>query len=400
MALTEAQHLTPSERLIIALLSPYHGGSHAAWAAGYQATSRHDVQLLTLPARFWKWRMHGGAVTLAEAFRRDGMQPDVILATDMLDLTTFLALTRGQTAVIPTALYMHENQLTYPLPADGRIGPMRRQQGERDLHYAFINYAAMLAADCVLFNSTYHRESWLASLPTFLKHFPEYQLLDTIAALQAKSHVLPVGLRLDDLQPPNEPPSAADSPPLILWNQRWEYDKNPEAFFAALYALAEEGLAFEVALCGEMFGKRPLIFQEALDRLHGRLIHVGYASRERYRELLWQATITISTAHHEFFGISILEAIACHTFPLLPRRLSYPELIPAAYHPYCLYEDQADLVERLRQALQAPDQLQPVVTELATAVRRFDWPILAPRYDQLLTTLRADFVRQPLRIDV
>ena len=41
------------------------GGSHQAWAEGYAAHSAHMVELLTLPARFWKWRMHGGAVTLA-----------------------------------------------------------------------------------------------------------------------------------------------------------------------------------------------------------------------------------------------------------------------------------------------------------------------------------------------
>ena len=121
--------------------------------------------------------MHGGAITLARRFLAAKARPDVILATDMLDLTTFLALTRPQTAVIPTILYMHENQLTYPLPADGRTGPMRRQLGERDQHYAFINIASMLAANHVFFNSHYHLESFFDVLPNFLKHFPEYNEL-------------------------------------------------------------------------------------------------------------------------------------------------------------------------------------------------------------------------------
>ena len=38
-----------------ALISPYHGGSHRAWAEGLQAFTQHDVTLLTLPARFWPW---------------------------------------------------------------------------------------------------------------------------------------------------------------------------------------------------------------------------------------------------------------------------------------------------------------------------------------------------------
>ncbi|MDX1664963.1 MAG: DUF3524 domain-containing protein, partial [Candidatus Promineifilaceae bacterium] len=86
----------------ILLLSPYHAGSHRAWAEGYRRHSAHTVELLTLPGRFWKWRMHGGAVTLAQRFmRRKKPLPDLILATDMLDLTTFLALTRRRTARLP-----------------------------------------------------------------------------------------------------------------------------------------------------------------------------------------------------------------------------------------------------------------------------------------------------------
>jgi hypothetical protein len=110
------------------------------------------LTLLTLPGRFWKWRMHGSAVTLARLYREQyaANPPDVILATDMLDLSTFLALTRDLTHAIPAGLYMHENQLTYPLPATPGKGPMRRQKGERDYHYVFINYASMVTADFIL----------------------------------------------------------------------------------------------------------------------------------------------------------------------------------------------------------------------------------------------------------
>lgn len=382
-------------KINVLVLSPYDGGSHAAWTAGLQRYSGHNTAVLRLPARFWKWRMHGGAVTLARQFLArqflaQGQQPDVLLATDMLDLTTFLALTRPFTAHIPALLYMHENQLTYPLPADGRIGPMRRQKGERDLHYAFINYASMLAADWVLFNSAYHRESLLAELPRFLRHYPEYQELETIAALQAKSSVLPVGVEFARLLPPAPPPVPTE-PPLILWNQRWEYDKNPQAFLAVLYRLMDQDVAFRVALCGEQFGKRPLLLEEALQRLGERVIHAGYAEPETYRQLLWQATVTVSTAQHEFFGISLLEAIYCHTFPVLPHRLSYPELIPPPYHLRCLYQTEGGLLERLRWALAQPQAARGVAAELATAVARYDWAQQIGAYDTLL----ANAARQP-----
>ncbi|NIN36236.1 MAG: DUF3524 domain-containing protein, partial [Gammaproteobacteria bacterium] len=43
----------------ICLVEPFCTGSHAAWAEEYAHYSRHDVELLTLSGRYWKWRMHG-----------------------------------------------------------------------------------------------------------------------------------------------------------------------------------------------------------------------------------------------------------------------------------------------------------------------------------------------------
>lgn len=375
----------------ICLISPYHGGSHQAWAAGYQQHSQHDITLLTLPARFWKWRMHGGAVTLARRYVERAISADLLLASDMLDLTTFLALTRPHTHHLPVALYMHENQLTYPLPADPTTGPMRRQLGERDLHYAFINYVSMLAADRVCFNSRYHLDSFFAALPSFLKHYPEFNELNTIRKLQRKSDVLPVGLDLGWLIKRRPPaPEANSQPPLIIWNQRWEYDKNPDDFFEALYEVAAQGVEFRLAVCGQQFGRRPPVFDTAKERLSQQLIHFGYANSERYRQLLWEAAVTISTADHEFFGISILEAIAAHTFPLLPNRLSYPELIPTAYHNECLYQSQNGLVERLHWVLGHPAEAHRIATHLAETIGRFDWQYMAPVYDSFLGRMTSD----------
>ena len=47
------------------LISPYHTGSHRAWAEGYARHSRHQVTLLTMTGQLWKWRMLGAAVEMA-----------------------------------------------------------------------------------------------------------------------------------------------------------------------------------------------------------------------------------------------------------------------------------------------------------------------------------------------
>lgn len=363
--------------LTVWLLTPYHTGSHRAWAEGYAAHSRHRVRLLAMAGYFWKWRMQGAALELAEqaaALLAGGERPDLLLATSMVNVPAFLALLRRELAAVPVVLYMHENQLTYPPPPGTR----------RDLTYGMIQHLSMLAADRACFNSAYHLESWFAELPRLLKHFPDYTHLETVERARAKACVLPVGCdlaRFDALRGEEAGPRPSDRPPLILWNQRWEYDKDPAMMLRALYALADEGLAFRVALAGANFRVRPVEFEEARQRLAERLVHYGYVeSPADYGRLLWEADIVLSTAIHEFFGVSIVEAIYCGCWPILPRRLSYPELIPAEFHPLCFYDDFAGLLERLRAALAAPR----APAGLRAAVARFDWAVQAPAYDALL----------------
>ena len=368
----------------ICLIEPFHAGSHAAWAEEYARCSRHDIELLTLSGRHWKWRMHGGAVTLARQFLAGGCAPDLLLVSDMLDLTTFLALTRHKTSALPTALYCHENQLTYPWsPTDA--DPVR----QRDAHYAFINYTSALAAEAVLFNSRYHLEAFTGQLPAFLKRFPDQNELGSLAPLAAKSSVLPLALdlrRLDRYRP--APPAAKTAPPLILWNHRWEYDKGPEEFFAALYRLQDEGLPFEVAILGEAYRKAPPIFAEARQRLGRRIVHFGYARDfADYARWLWRADILPVTSRHDFFGASVVQAIYCHCTPLLPRRLAYPEHLPEALHDRFLYDGFDDLLNRLREILRNPLR---ETGELRAHVARYDWEELAGRYDDLFDTLSVE----------
>jgi glycosyltransferase involved in cell wall biosynthesis len=365
----------------ICLIEPFHSGSHAAWAEEYARASRHRVELLTLNGRHWKWRMHGGAVTLARQYLAGGLAPDLLLASDMLDLTTFLALTRAKTSRLPTALYCHENQLSYPWSPDDTDPAL-----QRDAHYAFINYASALAADAVLSNSGYHRDAFLADLPGFLKGFPDQNELESPALIAGKSAVLPLGLdlaRLDRHRP--EAPQDPGDPPLILWNHRWEYDKNPQEFFRALYQLQDEGLDFTVAILGEAYRKVPPAFGEARRRLGERIVQFGYVeSFADYAAWLWRADLLPVTSIHDFFGSSVVQALYCGCTPLLPRRLAYPEHLPEELQERYLYDDDAGLLERLRELLRRPDRASGA---LRAHVARYDWGVLVEHYDELLERL-------------
>ncbi len=368
----------------ILLINPFHGGSHAAVAEGYARHSQHRITLLTMPIYGgWRWRMRGAAVSMARQVAQLDTPPDLLLTTDMLDLPTFLGLARRSLPPhLPVALYMHENQLTYPLPA-GRT---------RDLSYAWINYTSMLAAGAVLFNSAFHRSSVLAALPDLTGRYHDYQELDLLAQIAAKAHVCYPGIELhrhDHHAQAEPPPPDPTLPPILLWNSRWDYDKQPEQFFAALEALEAQGVEFRLIMAGEYVDPQAERFAAARERWAHRTLHWGYAAdAASYSRLLHQADIVVSCAAQEFFGISVLEAMYCGCMPILPHRLSYPELLPTDLHAQCLYHSFEELVERLTAALRQPPPRHAHAALWRALAARFDWQHAAPRFDALLEAVR------------
>ncbi len=365
----------------ILLIEPYLTGSHAAWAEGYRRHSRHEVEILSLPGRNWKWRMHGGALTLSREFLARHPRPDLVLATDMLDLTTFLALTRSRTAGIPAAAYFHENQLAYPWAP----GDRDRARGT-DKHYGFINLASARAADRVFFNSAFNRDSFLSGARDLLGGFRDQPELETVEEVAARSEVLPLGLDLKRLDAFRLDPAENTEPPLILWNHRWEHDKDPETFFRILGTLADRGLDFRVAVLGENAGSRPNpVFEGARERLRDRIEAFGYAeSFAEYARWLWRADLLPVTSFHDFFGISVMEALYCRTFPLLPRRQAYPELMPGRWETDCFYTDDSELEARLESLLGKGLRAVPDCEELRRTAAAYDWAVMAAEYDRRL----------------
>ena len=328
--------------------------------------------------------MHGGAVSLAKTFMEQDSNPDLILATDMLDLTTFLSLTRERTAQIPTVLYFHENQISYPWSAGDRD-----ILHKRDKHYGFINYISALAANAVLFNSFYHRESFLYQLPNLLKHFPDYRELINIKTIASKSHVLHLGMDLSSLEtqrPNSGRQGKRDTAPVILWNNRWEYDKNPDDFFKALDIISEKGLDFQLVVLGENFRIKPDVFDRAQEKHKSRILQFGYVeSRKEYNLWLCSSDILPVTSNQDFFGMSVVEAVYCGIYPLLPRRLSYPEIFPPERFPLNYYDNFENLVEKLTKLVSNAKSVQNV--DYKEHLKKFSWEIKAPEYDDFFVSL-------------
>ena len=374
----------------ITILEPYFTGSHRAWAKGYAAHSAHDIDIITMPGRFWKWRMHGGAVTIAREFLAGGEVPDLILAGSMLDLSSFLALTRNTTAGVPAAVYFHENQLAYPWQERDRD----RQRG-RDVHYGFINYITALCADRIFFNSYYNMSSFLEELPRMLKHFPDCNELESVDEIAARSSVLHLGIEFPEPQGTASLSGLRHDLPVIMWNHRWEYDKNPAAFFNALIALDQQNLDFRVILLGESFRQKPEEFTRAIDILGEKIIHAGFVeSRAEYAFWLSCGNLLPVTSIHDFFGVSVCEAIWCGCFPILPRRLAYPELVPEEFHQRVFYDTDEDFYRMLAWTVTNWDRMRgermETVRGLMDAMRCFSWTGMAPVYDKIFSEILND----------
>lgn len=355
----------------VVLIEPFYGGSHKVWVDGWVANTRHQITLVSHPGEFWRWRLRGGAVTLAQELGDQIMgsgPPDLVVVSGMVDLAALAGLARGHLAGVPLVLYLHESQLLYPL------APGQRPDTSLDI----AAWRSVLAADEVWFNSGFHRDALRAALPELLAAQPAPGHAHLVAAAFERTRVLWPGAATAAL---NEMPrDDSPRPPRVLWNQRWAHDKNPDVVIGALRRLAVEGVEFTVALGGEDQRTDQL---EALcrdDALAGRIEPVGFLPRAPYCELLLRSDVVVSAADHEFFGIAVVEAIAAGGVPLLPNRLSYPELIEAPWQRAVLYED-GQLVERLRSVLVDLASTRRALDGLRESMRRFDLAVVTEAHD-------------------
>jgi hypothetical protein len=289
----------------------------------------------------------------------------------MMNVAAFAGAVRHIAPGVPIAVYFHESQFTYPLsPAD-----------RADFTYKMINWASAAAADLAIFNSTYHRDVFAAEAHKFLNGFPEHKHVHRVDEIMSDALVLPVGVDLLPLQ--GVKPREVRSP-LILWNQRWEFDKGPLELRSIVAALIESGVDFTMAMCGEVFVSVPPEFAEITEMLGDRLIHSGWADREMYVDLLFDSSVVLSTADQEFFGIGVVEAIAAGAKPVLPNRLVYPERVfeLGADPALVLFSTVDEAVALVRSALST----RPNDT-LRQATLLYDWSTVAPQYDDALESL-------------
>ena len=303
--------------LNICSLQPFYGGSHKQFMRDWMKHSRHDWQVFSLPPRHWKWRMRHAAIEFAQqlddAFN-NGRRFDLIFCTDMLNLAELRGLTKTKASDIPTVLYFHENQFVYP----------NRFEDPRDFHFPFTNFTSALAADRVWFNSQFNFDSMLAELKNLAEKLPDYSPDRAINSITGKSQIQSPGIEI----PENVTATVEKDKLHIVWDARWEHDKNPDLLFEILTRLSTHKCNFMLSVLGESFREVPGAFAQIRTTFADQICEWGFQeSREQYFAALKRGNVFLSTADHEFFGLAAIEAIACGLRPVLPNRLAYPEIL-------------------------------------------------------------------------
>ena len=354
-------------------IEPFDGGSHRAFRQTLTEGLPGEWTSLTSPDHHWKWRMRGGAAWFAETERAVlSSPPDVLFATSYLPLAELYGLV-PELAGVPSILYFHENQLAYPV--------RREKVGGPDYNFGLTQMTSARAANVCVFNSEYNRSSFLDAAETLLRRMPDCVPRGWIPHIRERSVVLPLPLDLLDRAPAAEERSGRG--PLILWNHRWEHDKNPEVFVDALLSLAKLGTAFRVAVAGQRFRQAPPCFETLETQLADRIVHFGHAERSDYDALLDRADVVVSTANHEFFGIAVLEAIHAGAMPLVPDRLAYRETVPAEFR----YPADEDFARRLGELCARYAAGESLRADRRSLTARFASSRVLPEYSRLIFDL-------------
>jgi len=356
----------------VLLLESYYGGSHKYFLQGLQNYVPAEFQLLTLPARSWKMRMQLSAPWFVEQIRAkpvDDRQFDTVLCSSLIDVAVLkglLSTVAGWNSHTRILTYFHENQFVYPQQFDV----------PREYQFACINFNSAIASDEIAFNSVYNRDSFLAGCRMGVLAAADMPLPGIIQNLSDRSRILFPGIDFSaiDSLPGKRPVKI----PVVVWNHRWEHDKNPVAFFEALQILEQRGVDFRLIVLGRDFPASPVCFTQAKKRFQDKILHFGFVSSYReYVELLGRGDIVVSTSLHEFFGISVIEAVRAGCLPVLPDRLSYPELFDSKF----LYDGDT-LADRLQTIIENRCRLSR--EEARAMTNRFSWPSLQDSYSAWL----------------
>ncbi|MDQ3741733.1 MAG: glycosyltransferase family 4 protein [Actinomycetota bacterium] len=334
----------------------------ASDAVGYGATSSpaiaaaleragHDVVVATAPpgTSRTEWIPAVLAAVDAAATRE---RPDAVLVFS--SFTPFAADVRRT---------LDEHGLDVPLVAwthGSHWDPTDLYRLDRHRHLRWADLGNLLAADRVLAPSEYMRDTILANVAAAAP----------VAAAELEQRMRVVGLALDASRLERTRRPRAPGPPTVVFNHALIPAKRPEVFLRALPDL------FEAADCrvvltraderSERYGS---LLRGLRERFPARLELAAHLRLDDYYALLWQASVQVSTASHEGFGVATLEAMATENFCCVPHTGAYPELLGDVSE--ALFDADEELAGKLATAVLDERLRDETASALADRAARF-----------------------------
>ncbi|XP_016094263.1 glycosyltransferase-like domain-containing protein 1 isoform X2 [Sinocyclocheilus grahami] len=340
----------------VLLLEAFYGGSHKQ-LVDLLKESVEDCVSFTLPAKKWHWRARTSALYFMQAVPASSSYR-VLFTSSVLNLAELVAL-RPDLARLKKVLYFHENQLVYPV----------RKSQERDFQYGYNQILSCMVADVVVFNSAFNMKSFLSSISTFMKTMPDHRPKDLDRLIRPKCRVLhfPIrfpdvtrflpahkrlrhSLRCDDIHAPatqsHVQTSAPSCPELTI-------DSEPPEKIVNVAGPQQSLEPMSVTPCQETLQIQPMSRPCGDERGNLQPLHIVWPHR-------W------------------LEAVHCGCYPLCPKALVYPEIVPATY----LYSTPEQLCKRLQDFCKRPQLVRHHVTQVN--LHTFSWDTLGDSFRSLL----------------
>ena len=100
-----------------------------------------------------------------------------------------------------------------------------------------------------------------------------------------------------------------------------------------------------------------------------------------------KADVLPITSYQDFFGISIVESVYCNTIPLLPNRLSYPEIFDKNLNEELFYNSENEFYSKLLNVMLNFNHFKKDIPKYKKLISRFDWSIMKDKYDNLFNKI-------------
>ncbi|XP_008284170.1 tRNA-queuosine alpha-mannosyltransferase isoform X2 [Stegastes partitus] len=170
----------------VLLVEAFYGGSHKQ-LIDLLKENVDGCCVFTLPAKKWHWRARTAALHFSQTIPSCPSYR-VLFSSSVLNLCELVAL-RPDLARLKKVLYFHENQLVYPV----------RKDQERDFQYGYNQVLSCLVSDVVVFNSRFNMDSFLSSIPSFMKKIPDHRPTDLDRLIRPKCVVLNYPVQFPDV---------------------------------------------------------------------------------------------------------------------------------------------------------------------------------------------------------